>query len=431
MQEENKNQNSEGMFKAAMAERKRNAKSRRIAKVKKALDVVKQAVVSGAKGVVDKVTGTTKAAGEGINSGLKKANYSALDWSKNKLERWTGEISDSERELSYALLKEHVANFFQAKIDWLRDTKANLIKMWEDNAIFTFWFIPANGQNATKRHVKRHHLKYAVLGILGTVVVMVSGFSVMAMVTTHVASKNISQKHQLEEYKQMTEAQKQTIKQLQEQAAENQKQLAALSKLEDAIRAELEKHGADLPAKTKVEGGLGGPMMMEVSPVAILDAQQKNISLEAKAKAKDFEKLLVMAKDEGHRREFTPSHWPVNSWVITSPFGGRRNPFGGGRENHPGIDIDGNYGDPIYAAASGYVLQSEWYYGYGNYIKIEHDYGYQTAYGHMSQLIAKPGQFVKKGDLIGRVGSTGYSTGPHLHFEVLRNGKQVNPSKLM
>ena len=95
------------------------------------------------------------------------------------------------------------------------------------------------------------------------------------------------------------------------------------------------------------------------------------------------------------------------------------------------MDIANNYDAPVYASASGVVLQSGWYGGYGRYIKLEHDYGFTTAYGHMSSLAVSAGQYVKKGEIIGYVGSSGYSTGPHLHFEVMQYGEQVNPAKYM
>ena len=77
------------------------------------------------------------------------------------------------------------------------------------------------------------------------------------------------------------------------------------------------------------------------------------------------------------------------------------------------------------------MQQAGWYGGYGIYARINHDYGYQTAYGHMSRVVCSAGQYVKKGEIIGYVGSTGYSTGPHLHFEVIHYGEQVDPSSLM
>jgi murein DD-endopeptidase MepM/ murein hydrolase activator NlpD len=119
--------------------------------------------------------------------------------------------------------------------------------------------------------------------------------------------------------------------------------------------------------------------------------------------------------------------WPV-SGTITSPFGYRRNPFGGGMEFHQGLDIAAPMGTTITAAASGTVISAGWYGGYGNYILIDHGGGMATGYGHCSQIFVSVGQQVQKGQAIGAVGSTGASTGPHLHFEVRINGKPVDPA---
>lgn len=122
--------------------------------------------------------------------------------------------------------------------------------------------------------------------------------------------------------------------------------------------------------------------------------------------------------------------WPV-SGTITSPFGYRRNPFGGGMEFHQGLDIAAPMGTTITAAAAGTVISAGWYGGYGNYILIDHGGGMATGYGHCSQIFVSVGQHVQKGQAIGAVGSTGYSTGPHVHFEVRINGKPVDPAQYL
>ncbi len=107
--------------------------------------------------------------------------------------------------------------------------------------------------------------------------------------------------------------------------------------------------------------------------------------------------------------------------VLTSPFGQRW-----GRM-HEGIDIGGDNGSDILAAESGMVEYSGWVNGYGNYIRIVHQEGYKTAYAHMGEIFVKEGDFVQKGDRIATMGSTGNSTGPHLHFEIISDGECLNP----
>ncbi|MFN2449909.1 MAG: murein hydrolase activator EnvC [Candidatus Baltobacteraceae bacterium] len=119
--------------------------------------------------------------------------------------------------------------------------------------------------------------------------------------------------------------------------------------------------------------------------------------------------------------------WPV-SGTITSPFGYRRSPFGGGMEFHQGLDIAAPMGTTVTAAAAGTIISAGWYGGYGNYILIDHGSGMATGYGHLSQIFVAAGQQVQKGQAIGAVGSTGMSTGPHLHFEVRLSGKPTDPA---
>ena len=122
--------------------------------------------------------------------------------------------------------------------------------------------------------------------------------------------------------------------------------------------------------------------------------------------------------------------WPCpSSGRITSGFGGRTSPTEGASSNHQGIDIGASSGSDIIAAADGTVTISTYSYSAGNYIMIDHGGGLTTVYMHCSKLLVSAGETVKKGQVIAKVGSTGYSTGPHLHFGVRLNGSYVNPSK--
>ncbi|HKR25162.1 MAG TPA: M23 family metallopeptidase [Allosphingosinicella sp.] len=124
-----------------------------------------------------------------------------------------------------------------------------------------------------------------------------------------------------------------------------------------------------------------------------------------------------------------PSARPISDGGnFTSGYGIRSDPFRGRAAMHAGIDLAGPYGTPIYATADGVVGRSEWNNGgYGNLVEINHGQGIQTRYGHLSRLIARPGARVRRGELIGLMGSTGRSTGSHLHYEVRIDGRAVNP----
>lgn len=303
-------------------------------------------------------------------------------------------------------------------------------RMWRSNQHFTFWLIPADGQHIAKTHVKKSHLKYAMTGVAAFLVTV----SVTIGVLAHFAIQNEAQKRELAEYKATKQAQEHTIQELQKMAEKNQKQLAYLSKLEDRVRLEMEKNGTQLPPKSDISAyaGKGGPTLGDSSPMGYMLEQEKNIHNEANAKKADLENLISALENENYRKEMTPTQWPTSGGYISSAFGGRANPFDGySRDWHPGIDIAIDYGAPVYASGAGYVQQAGWYGGYGRYVRLNHDFGYVTAYGHMSSIVVSAGQYVKKGEIIGYVGSSGYSTGPHLHFEVIRYGVQINPSRLM
>ena len=122
-----------------------------------------------------------------------------------------------------------------------------------------------------------------------------------------------------------------------------------------------------------------------------------------------------------------PSLMPVAAPALTSGFGMRTHPVLGGRRGHKGIDLASPTGTPIRAAADGMVSRADWFSSYGLYVSLEHGGSIETRYGHMSRLNVAAGQMVHKGDIIGYVGSTGRSTGPHLHYEVRIAGIAVNP----
>jgi murein DD-endopeptidase MepM/ murein hydrolase activator NlpD len=127
-----------------------------------------------------------------------------------------------------------------------------------------------------------------------------------------------------------------------------------------------------------------------------------------------------------------PSEKPVRTAAFTSGFGVRSDPFRHGAAMHPGIDLSGPYGTPIYATADGTVLRAGWNSGgYGNLVELDHGRGIATRYGHLSAILIHAGDRITRGQLIGRMGSTGRSTGNHLHYEVRIDGRPVNPVPFM
>jgi murein DD-endopeptidase MepM/ murein hydrolase activator NlpD len=139
---------------------------------------------------------------------------------------------------------------------------------------------------------------------------------------------------------------------------------------------------------------------------------------------------LIMERDL--KSHSVPEGWPLLSGgVVTSSFGYRRHPVTGRRSMHMGIDIAGKHGSDIVAMADGLVIFSGRKSGYGNIVEVRHANGLETRYAHNHRNLVKEGDLVRKGQVIAKLGSTGRSTGPHVHFEVRRNGEAVNPMKYL
>jgi len=126
----------------------------------------------------------------------------------------------------------------------------------------------------------------------------------------------------------------------------------------------------------------------------------------------------------------TPSIWPIHGW-LSAGYGMRADPFTGERDFHPGLDISADKGTPILATADGKVELAAPSGDYGNLVVVDHGYGLVTRYGHLSKFAVWQGRTVKRGDVLGYVGATGRATGPHLHYEILANGKLMNPLQLL
>ncbi len=193
----------------------------------------------------------------------------------------------------------------------------------------------------------------------------------------------------------------------------------------------------DLPAIDEQERrlGIGGPISPAVA--AMSDAQKAAYTTEVELdrllrlsrfeleKYDEVEAALLDLKD---RLDHTPSIWPAKGWRSRG-FGMKFDPFTGYKRMHRGIDIANQRGTSIIAAADGKVVRASSSGGLGKMIVVNHGYGFETRYAHLSQYKVKVGQRIKRGQIVGLMGSTGYSTGPHLHYEVRRNGKAVNPIK--
>jgi murein DD-endopeptidase MepM/ murein hydrolase activator NlpD len=211
---------------------------------------------------------------------------------------------------------------------------------------------------------------------------------------------------------------------------ENERQRQQLQSLENRVDA-IEDASRRLSEMSGVEPeggeegtnpqGAGGPFVSADDPL-IASIEVRTALLEQDLKA--FEAAL-------RARERVPSIWPTEG-ETTDRYGLRGNPFGGGAsEFHAGQDISAPHGTPVVAAASGTVREAGWQNGYGNVVIIEHGDGLTTRYGHLSKIETAAGKEVTRGQQIGQVGSTGRSTGPHLHYEVRINEVPVSPRRYL
>jgi murein DD-endopeptidase MepM/ murein hydrolase activator NlpD len=171
--------------------------------------------------------------------------------------------------------------------------------------------------------------------------------------------------------------------------------------------------------------------MTENELVQSMQQQLNNLSLRTAYQQKSYDDIDKMVKNKEKLLAAIPAIQPVSNKDLTriaSGFGGRIDPVYKIPKFHAGLDFTAPQGTPIYATADGTVKQSgNTGNGYGNHVIINHGYGYETLYGHMVRTKAREGQSVKRGEVIGYVGSTGKSTGPHCHYEVHRNGRPVDP----
>jgi murein DD-endopeptidase MepM/ murein hydrolase activator NlpD len=215
------------------------------------------------------------------------------------------------------------------------------------------------------------------------------------------------------------------------------KELGAKSALDPALAKAMDR----LPALVKARamgGGTtaprnAGPADEYTSALSALATPEDTFGLLRNLLGGLHSRLLDVKKTVDRRNALataTPSLWPIQGW-ITSTMGYRSDPITGDADFHPGLDIAGDKGEPVHVTAAGTVKDTGYQNGYGNLVTVDHGFGLQTRYGHLLSYSVKPGQTVKRGDVIGRVGATGRATGYHLHYEVLANGRLLNPLQLL
>ena len=192
----------------------------------------------------------------------------------------------------------------------------------------------------------------------------------------------------------------------------------------------------DLEIDFSSDPGFGGPAAaLESSDhVGLLSEMEQTLSLIESELESQQNKLLTLdavLSSRQRNEDAMPSGRPIRKGWVSSNFGERTDPFTGRKALHKGIDFAGKSGADVLAVADGIVTLAAIRPGYGKLVEIDHGNGYVTRYGHNRDFHINPGQVVKRGDVIAAIGSTGRSTGPHVHFEVLKNGHHVNPVKFL
>jgi len=306
------------------------------------------------------------------------------------------------------MLKDKIARFFADK--------------------YTFIFVP----DITGKFIRFSTPKALIKGAAVAGLAFLFAFSWFSW---SVLQKN-SDLHELRDLQRLTAEQKLEIQRFSKKVKRVETQLARLEKFDRKLRVIT---ALDPQKNVERDYGSGGPnkdMDMTLTGGAqkkysqsLLDSLNSDldrINHQAELQEASFFELDEFFRDQSSLLSHSPSIWPVKGWV-TSTFGYRRSPFTGLREMHEGIDIATHLKAPIIAPADGIVVRSEFRRGYGNVVEIDHGYGVVTRFGHASKNLVKRRQKVKRGDVVALVGSTGRSTGPHLHYEVLLNGVPVNP----
>lgn len=290
--------------------------------------------------------------------------------------------------------------------------------------VVTFMYVPGRSGQIRRYSVPRFWLRRA--SIAGVVVsVLVLGLGIDYVRARH-------QLGELDYLRSETSAQREQIQAYSEQVNEIAGHLAQVSQFDNKLRVITNLDPAD-PLPLPGIGGLEGEMLSSAEGLTRGGRHRKMISNfgrlseAASREAESLHALVTHLENQQARLAATPSIVPTRGWV-TSGFGHRSSPFTGHREVHRGVDIAGRMGTEVIAPADGVVRYAKDRRALGNAISISHGYGIETLYGHLSEFRVKPGEKIRRGQVIALMGNTGRSTGPHLHYQVEVNGKPVNPN---
>ncbi|HJF85677.1 M23 family metallopeptidase [Megamonas hypermegale] len=311
--------------------------------------------------------------------------------------------------------------------------QAKTVEKVQNNS-YTVRIIPDKTDDIKLFTVTKSMVKYLLASVVILLVLVVGslGFAGYAYIN------NQSDKEHIRQLQEANTIQQQQLSELDKKANSLQEDMDQLINLENELKQlsgiEInDDNTADENVNTQ-QNGQGGPYPQ---PPTIADVRATLNNIESKMSGQrnnmqqlklELQKAIVMKRQQiaisNQTISVTPSIWPSQG-VVSSPYGLRW----GGSDFHPGIDIANDMGTPIRATADGTVSVAGWNSGgYGNMVDIDHGNGVMTRYGHASYVVVTAGQHVKRGQIIAYMGSTGFSTGPHVHYEVRINGQAVDPS---
>ncbi len=291
--------------------------------------------------------------------------------------------------------------------------------------IVTFMYVPGESGSIRRYQVRRSRIRKCIYSALLALAVLVAG----TVDYVH-ARRGMTE---LERLRRETGVQREQLQVYPARMETIANRLTAIDSLERKLRVITNLDPSD-PTPLSGIGGVDGGLL-DSQDVAWLSPSRRHqrmtesfdrLSEAGDAQAESLAALITHLEDQTARLLATPSIAPTKGWA-TSGFGYRTSPFTGNREFHRGLDIAGRIGTPVKAPSKGRVTFVGRRRALGNTVILSHDYGIETIYGHLEDVLVKPGTKVARGDLIARMGTTGRSTGPHLHYQVEVNKKPVNP----
>lgn len=295
-----------------------------------------------------------------------------------------------------------------------------------DKREYTLMIVPHQGEAVIRLRIPIRAVK-ASLAVACVLALVATGLFVNYRYTVNVAK---AEKTELARLREVTSYQYAQLEQLAKKTATLQEDVSRLNLLDAEIRRMVDADPAPV-SRSGNRSRYSGQGGAEAKPnVDQLSSLVEELQTTVKVREKSLAELKQKITEHNARLAVTPSIWPTNG-DVTSRFGWRHSPFGWGSDWHPGIDIANSYGTAIAATADGTVIMSGWFGGYGKCIQIDHGNGIVTLYGHNSENVVSVGEFVKKGEVIAYMGSTGASTGSHVHYEIRVNGTAVNPANFL